>query len=125
MRKRACWQEKCSWNAESSMTPAKPLREWRCFTMIRPSLRAHWTRRRWRIDKQAKPRKPTGCRTSCASDIRITPADSPIVNRNRLFRGAYSRDTPGTVAYFDAAQFFARFHIDDCDIIRRSVRGVE
>src|SRR6266478_6273126 len=113
MRKHAYWQAKCNWNAEISMMLAKLLRELLCFTMIRPSLRARWTRRHWRIGKQAKPRKQTGCRTSCASDIRITSADNPIANWKRLFRGAYSCDTPRTVADFDAAQFFARFYIDD------------
>src|SRR5437867_13018455 len=112
MRKHACWQEMCSWNAESSMTPAKRLRESLCFTMTRPLLRARWTRRRRRIGKQAKPRKQTGCRTNYTSDIRITPADNAIDNRNCLFRGAYRRDTPGTVAHFDAAQFSARLYID-------------
>src|SRR5438552_15688418 len=113
MRKHACWQEKCSWNAESSMTPAKRLRESLCFTMTRPLLRAHWTRHRRRIGKQAKQRKQTGCRTNYTSDIRITPADNSIVNRNRLFRGAFRRDIPVTVALFDAEQFYAGIYIHD------------
>src|SRR5436305_7582455 len=113
MRKHAYWQEKCSWNAEISMMLARLLREWLCFTMIRPSLRARWTRRRWRIDKQAKPRKQTGCRTSYASDIRITPADNSHLLLERLFRGAYSCDTPRAVADFDEAQLFKRFYIDE------------
>jgi hypothetical protein len=31
----------------------------------------------------------------------------------RLLRGVYNRDAPGAVAHFDAAQFFARFDVDN------------
>ena len=35
------------------------------------------------------------------------------------------RDAPGTVADFDATQFFTRFHIDNRDVIRCAVGGVD
>jgi hypothetical protein len=37
--------------------------------------------------------------------------------QKRLFRGAYNRDAPGAVANFDPAQFFARFQIDNGNVI--------
>src|SRR4029450_3851167 len=115
MRKHAYWQAKCNWNAEISMTLAKLLRESLCFTMIRPSLHARWTRRRWPFGKQAKPRKQTGCRTSYANDIRITLADNyqGVTPPARCSLFGNSCDTPRTVADFDAAQLLARFYIND------------
>src|SRR5437879_13762863 len=81
MRRRGCWQAKSSWSAETSMTPAKLLRELLCFTTIQPSLPAHWTKPRWHIGKQATPRKRIACRASCGSDIRITPVDKSLLVR--------------------------------------------
>ena len=37
--------------------------------------------------------------------------------QKRLFRGAYNRDAPGAVADFDPAQLFARFYIDNGDVV--------
>jgi hypothetical protein len=35
----------------------------------------------------------------------------------RLFRGVHNGNSPGTVADFDATQFFARFYIDNGDVV--------
>src|ERR1700730_14553462 len=131
MPKRGCSRAKSSWSAEISMTRVRLLKESLCFTMIRPSPLAHWIKLRWHIGKQAKPTKPIGCHASCASDIQITP---PAGSRRRcqrsgccvrLFRSADDRDAPWAVAHFDATQFLARFEIDDRDVVRGAVRGVQ
>src|SRR5439155_6728261 len=84
MLKRVCSRAKSSWSAEISMTPAKRLRVSLSFTMIRPSLLAHWTKPRSHTGKLAKWRKQTGCHASCASDIRITPGVRQFRFEHRL-----------------------------------------
>src|SRR6266487_5343235 len=84
MPKRVCSQAKFSWSAEISMTPAKRLKELLSFTMIQPSLLAHWTKPQSRIGKPAKWRKQTGCRASYGHDTRITLAGKGS-NESRLF----------------------------------------
>src|SRR6266700_7131042 len=84
MRKRVCSQAKFNWSAEISMTRARLLRESLCFTMIRLLRLARWTRLRWHIGKQARRRKQIDCRTSYASDTRITRG----VEAASLFRAA-------------------------------------
>src|SRR5437870_8834974 len=74
MRKHACWQAKSNWSAETLMTRARLLKELLCFTTIRPSLLAHWTKPRWHIGKPAKPKRPIGSRASYANATQITPA---------------------------------------------------
>src|SRR5207244_4584999 len=111
-------------------------RESLCFTMIRPSLHARWTKQHSHIGKRAKATKRIGCHENCTNDIRITPpAGRPSRSdgflavtfcRGRLPKPSFlgnSCDTPRTVTDFDTAQFFPRFYIYDRDIVRCTVGG--
>src|SRR5438552_7679724 len=126
MQRRVCWQAKSSWSGEISMTQAKRLKESRCFTTIQRSLPAHWTKPCWHIGKQATPRKRIAYRASCGSDIRITPVDNSSLCDWRIMAA------PGRRDYFTAVttampqgpsptlvrcNFFARFEIDDGDVV--------
>src|SRR5215217_6682178 len=111
------------------------------FMTIQRSLRVRWTKPRWRSDRQARPTKQTASRASCANVIPITSVADRSVRfqlvrssiaslgcegtletrdgdfTERLFRAAYNRNAPWAVADFDAAQFLARFQIDNGDVV--------
>src|SRR6516162_8509470 len=98
------------------MTPAKLSKASPCFTTIQPSLRARWTKLPLRFGKLAIPKKQTASRVSYANVTRITSAGSRRgFSRSSLLGD--DRDAPGAIADFDATQFFARFYIDNGDIV--------
>src|SRR5262245_59961442 len=99
------------------MTPAKLTKASLCFTTTEPSLRARPPKPQRRFARPATPRKPIASRTSCASTTRITPADSPGSASSKPSLLGDNGDAPGAAAGFDAAQFFARFEIDDRDVV--------
>src|SRR6266705_4273518 len=73
MLRRVYYRVTSNWSAEISLLRARLSWVSLCFTMIPPSLLAHWIKPHRHINVLAKSMRQIVCPGNCANDIRITP----------------------------------------------------